>query len=503
MSWQTVRLISFYAVLSAITNFPSGFTNSSVNTAVEKLHKFIVTSFAKSGETIDQDKVALFQSATLNCWFVSQIFGSLMTPLISDRYGRRVGYIVCVSTTIFATFVQYFSICFYSPWGLMIGRSLTAIVSPLGDACLLLYVQETAPTNIRGMASFLCEIGYGSMCVLGMVLGMESVLGDSLSRLLLLSMVPLIFSLTFVLQIPETPKYLMITRNDKEKAGQSLEFFRGPSPMNEEQLKEYEKERMTERESRNSKYVELWSRWHLRQSMRIAIATLCLTLSFYPILQSSTYFLLESGVPGDQAQLFSTLSQVVLTLSSIFGASIIDRYSRRKLLISFGILSNILLICFSFFSSLSSTINSPALWPKYACLASLLGYCISFGMILGPLSWFVAPELVSQRHRCTIFSACFAIHNLLIALTDFATIPLFRIYGSICFIYLFVGPSIFCLFYIYLYMPETLKKSTLEIINEIIDRGEHKPPKSKGMEEGVVQVRDRLFQFPDGEIEVY
>lgn len=30
-------------------------------------------------------------------------------------------------------------------------------------------LQETSPIHIRGMSSFLCEIGYGSMCVLGMV----------------------------------------------------------------------------------------------------------------------------------------------------------------------------------------------------------------------------------------------------------------------------------------------------------------------------------------------
>lgn len=132
--------------------------------------------------------------------------------MISDGYGRKFGYIVCVTTTIFATFVQYFSICFYMPWGLILGRSLTALVSPLGDACLLLYVQETSPLEIRGMSSFLCEIGYGTMCVLGMVLGMKSVLGESLSRLLLLSLIPLFCSLCFIVRIPETPKFLMIMR---------------------------------------------------------------------------------------------------------------------------------------------------------------------------------------------------------------------------------------------------------------------------------------------------
>ncbi|EFO91616.1 hypothetical protein CRE_11719 [Caenorhabditis remanei] len=505
MRWQTVRLIAIYAALSAITNFPSGFTNSSVNTAVAKLHEFIATSLREEGRPDDENTIALFQSATLNCWFVAQIFGAMMTPMISDRYGRKVGYIVCVTTTILATFVQYFSMCFYMPWGLIFGRSLTALVSPLGDACLLLYVQETSPLEIRGMSSFLCEIGYGTMCVLGMVVGMKSVLGESLSRLLLLSLIPLFFSFCFVIQIPETPKFLMITRKDSKKAMKSLEYFQGNNPENRSLIEDYEAEGMTEKMSRESTFLELLSKWHLRQAMRLALATLSLTLSFYPILQSSTYFLLESGVSVDIAQLCSTLAQVVLTLSSIFGASIIDRFSRRKLLLSFGVLSNILLVCFALFSHMSATVVSPYSWPKYACLASLLAYCISFGMVLGPLSWFVAPELVSQRHRCTIFSACFAIHNLLIALTDFATIPLFRIFGSMCFVFLFVVPSILCLCYIYLFMPETLGKSTLEIIHEMVERG------MNGTENNIVtldtptlKVRPRLFSSTsDGNLRVY
>ncbi|EGT52658.1 hypothetical protein CAEBREN_10992 [Caenorhabditis brenneri] len=474
MRWQTIRLLSIYAALSAITNFPSGFTNSSVNTA----------------------------SATLNCWFVAQIFGALLTPFVSDRFGRKIGYIICVSTTIFATFIQYFSMCFYLPWGLIVGRSLTALVSPLGDACLLLYVQETSPLEIRGMASFLCEIGYGSMCVLGMVLGMRSVLGESLSRLLLLSLIPLIFSLCFIIRIPETPKYLCMQRNNKEEAMKSLDFFQGPSSNNELQLQEYETERIAEQAVGGSKYQDLMKKWHLRQAMRLAIATLTLTLSFYPILQSSTYFLLETGLQGETAQFCSTMSQVVLTLSSCFGATMIDRFSRRKLLLTFGIMSNVLLMFFAFFSHLSTHVVSPYAWPRYACLASLLAYCISFGMVLGPLSWFVAPELVTQRHKCTTFSACFAIHNLLISLTDFATIPLFRIFGSMCFVFLFVLPSIYCLGYIYLYMPETLGKSTMDIIQDMIERG--KKGSDKLVDSPSMKVRPRIYSSTsDGDLRVY
>lgn len=66
--------------------------------------------------------------------------------------------------------------------------------------------------ELRGAFSFMCEIGYGLMCLLGMVLGMRVVLGDSLSQLLSVSIVPQALFVSFLFFIPETPKYLMITK---------------------------------------------------------------------------------------------------------------------------------------------------------------------------------------------------------------------------------------------------------------------------------------------------
>lgn len=64
-----------------------------------------------------------------------------------------------------------------------------------------------------------------------------------------------------------------------------------------------------------------------------------------------------------------------------------------------------------------------------------LSYIINyphFSMVLGPVSWFVAPELVAQRHRSTVFCLCYGLTNVMIALTNFATVPLYQV----CFLML-------------------------------------------------------------------
>ena len=68
---------------------------------------------------------------------------SVLRPTLTreNKFLTSVGYIFSQIVTIVATLVQYFSVIFHLPEGLIFGRSLTALVSPLGDACLLLYVQ--------------------------------------------------------------------------------------------------------------------------------------------------------------------------------------------------------------------------------------------------------------------------------------------------------------------------------------------------------------------------
>ncbi|KAK5982840.1 MFS domain-containing protein, partial [Trichostrongylus colubriformis] len=156
------------------------------------------------------------------------------------------GYVIATSVAVVATIIQYLSIVFHIPETFVLGRSFTAFCSPLADACLLLYLQEISPLSIRGMASFLCEIGYGAMVVLGMVLGMTAVLGSQLDILVLLPVFPLLLSLLFLTFIPETPKFLMIMRGDREKALRSLQFFRGSQKGNEQILDLYEREKLQE-----------------------------------------------------------------------------------------------------------------------------------------------------------------------------------------------------------------------------------------------------------------
>ncbi|KHJ93740.1 transporter, major facilitator family protein [Oesophagostomum dentatum] len=337
------------------------------------------------------------------------------------------------------------------------------------------FFQEVSPLSIRGMASFLCEIGYGAMVVLGMVLGMTCVLGESLDILVLIPLAPLTLSLVFLAFIPETPKFLMIMKGDREKALRSLEFFRGDEKGIERLLDDYEREKLQEASQERSSLKEIFSTWNLRHAVYLASSVLFLTWSFYPMLTSSTSFFKRSNIHRTLAEMMSALLMLIFTISSVIGASFVDKYPRRFLVIFSGVLSNVFLVLFAVFSMLSYDAD----WIKYACIAAALLYCISFGMVLGPVSWFVAPELVPLKHKSLVFSLCFGANNAFIAVTDFLAIVLFEKYGAIVFIALFTIPSIICLIFVYLYLPETKGKEIEGIIEEMLKKAKKSPMKTE------------------------
>lgn len=89
--------------------------------------------------------------------------------------------------------------------------------------------KETTPTSLRGTCSFLSEVSYIAVNVIGMGMGMDVALGRHLIWLISVSLVPGVLSVFVLLPMKESPKYLLINRADRNAAYQALIFYRGVS----------------------------------------------------------------------------------------------------------------------------------------------------------------------------------------------------------------------------------------------------------------------------------
>jgi hypothetical protein len=98
-------------------------------------------------------------------------------------------------------------------------------------------------------------------------------------------------------------------------------------------------------------------------------------LAFYPILQSSTYLLNKLKFEGNVPEYTSAVMMIVLICCCIAAAECLNRFSRRKLLITCATGATISLAIFSVAGALIS-VQPQA---KYLALVGLFGYIIFYG----------------------------------------------------------------------------------------------------------------------------
>ncbi len=130
-----------------------------------------------------------------------------------------------------------------------IGRLLAAISSGISMCSVILFLQvsqhdhfycqlnhtlqETAPTEMRGIMSFYAEMSFVFMTLVGIIAGMSFVFGQNLLHLIAFAIIPGVLAIAIVLPFPETPKFLLIVRNNRQLAEKSLNFYQGEKKAND------------------------------------------------------------------------------------------------------------------------------------------------------------------------------------------------------------------------------------------------------------------------------
>ncbi|KAK5970166.1 Transporter major facilitator family protein, partial [Trichostrongylus colubriformis] len=371
-------------------------------------------------------QVSLIKSLINSVWYAGQVAGALTSPYVCDNWGRKREHLINTFEMFFSDMVKawlsnaetlrkqslyqaldlyvmfedgknYFDglsqvlaayiisvvvmtaacgmqmIASFTPFPeiLIAGRIITAIFSPLSDAALILYLQEISPSSLRGTMSSLYSTGYAVMCLFGMLLGHEDVLGHSLSVLLFVPVIPGIIATVAIVLMPETPKFLMISRQNTKAAMRSLKFYQGDREGLQDELVNLQLEsndNKVKEEPEGGVKTVLTTR-HLRSAFASSVAVLVLTLPFYPILQNSTYFFTHLQVPNNTAQLSSSIMMVLLTCSCVTSTCIVDKLPRRKMLLAAGSLCVI---------SLSIFVIAAELGFKYVAMAAVFAFISSY-----------------------------------------------------------------------------------------------------------------------------
>lgn len=78
---------------------------------------------------------------------------------------------------------------------------------------------------MRGKLSFFAEMSFVSTSAIGMIMGMPFVMGNNLVFLIGVAIIPAFFSVILIYPLHETPKFLLLKRNDKRKAFDAIKHY--------------------------------------------------------------------------------------------------------------------------------------------------------------------------------------------------------------------------------------------------------------------------------------
>lgn len=327
-----------------------------------------------------------------------------------------------------------------------------------------MYISEVSPRAVTGFLNSITGISVQLGFIIGSILSLPVVLGTAkLWHVMYWIKFVITFATLAILPfIPESPKYILASTSDYDKARHSLIFFCHENV--EEDIKEIEQETASEKKSMGLKTI--LKKPYLRRGLILGSLVLfaCQCSGIGAIACYSTLLFEKAGVQPDVAPFATVAITFVLLIATIISSFIVDRVGRKPLILV-GLLSlaalNLIYIIFTFIGK-----QTGATWAGYVVIADNILFTFMFGIGPAVVMWFVIAELMPQGARSTAICFVQAAQWIVSCLANAIFFPLSNLIHEWSF-FLFIVPLVTISIYLYFRFPETKNRSTLEIIKSL------------------------------------
>ena len=367
------RLI-FWALTSALAGFLFGFDTVVISGAEQKIQALWNLGAGMHGIAMAS---ALYGT----------VIGSLIGGWPTDRYGRRatllwigVLYLISAIGTALATDVYFFIIA-RMIGGLGIG--ISTVVAPL-------YISEIAPPKYRGRLAgmFQFNIVFGILIALGSNWLLAGTGKNDWRWMLGVAAFPSLFYTVFCFAIPESPRWLLTRKGDRQAGIAVLQRIQ-PEASSAEIDAEAD-----EIIAASSEQVSSGHFWTKRLRIPILLAFLVAFFNQLSGINAILYFaprIFEMTGLGEKAALLQSVGIGVTNLIFTFvGLWLIDRLGRRTLLFigSFGYIISLGLVSWAFFTAHYSIV-------PVCIFAFIAAHAVGQGAVI----WVLISEIFPNRHR--------------------------------------------------------------------------------------------------------
>jgi len=393
---------------------------------------------------------------------VGGIMGGSIVGVVSSRVGRKGGLLLNNILMLIAG-VFLFAAKYAGSWEmLIIGRLIIGINSGLNAGLAPMYLSEISPTSLRGAVGTVYQLIITISILLSQILGMTNVLGNIAGWpfLLGLTIIPGILQVIALPFCPESPKYLLLDKNDDEKATSALAWLRGTNDVKTE-MDEMKAEHNVIKSLPKVTFKNMLMDPSLRSPLIIAMMMmLAQQLSgINAAIFYSTSIFKSAGLSESEAQ-SATLGMGAMNVAMTFVSLVLIEKAGRKTLMLAGL--SVMVVCTTMILvCLQAGDAAPAL--RYISIAMVILFVVGFATGPGSIPWFFVTELFTQSARGMATSIAVVTNWTANFLVGLGFEPLKLVMGPWVFL-IFIILQILFILYVKFKVPETKNKPIEEIV---------------------------------------
>ena len=447
MKQYNVGYVYFICLVAAMGGLMFGFDLGIITGVVPYIeHQFKLSGFSLGFV------VAVFELGAMT--------GALGTAGIARNLGRKKTMIICAGlfciTSLGVTYAA--DSVSLAAWrfaqGVCVGAA--SVLSPM-------YIAEVAPAGIRGkLVSFnqlTIILGILLSSIVNYYFGGNDLESENWRYMFLSALVPSLLFLIFLFFIPESPRWLLSVKGNRDKAHPVLlKIYRRNEGVVDEQISEITDAGSESNRQSNVALKVLFGKAFLPIVLigfGIAILQqLCGINNVTPFMQK---IFIMAGIELKEGLMNAVLVQLVFFVFTFVAIVLVDRIGRKILmLIGTGLMAVSLFLLALAFNSQSSGL---------LILILVMVYIATFAFTLGPVVWVLISEMFPSEIRgraISLSSSVLWLSTFMVILFSPYLLDLGAVFNFVFFGIMNIAGFIFCL----VSLPET-KGKTLEQMKEL------------------------------------
>jgi len=405
--------------------------------------------------------VTLIWSWIVAIFCIGGMMGGTVCGFLSSRLGRKGALLLNNILVAIGAALMGFSKMANSYQMLIAGRLVIGINSGINAGVAPIYLSEISPTSLRGALGTVYQLIITMSILLSQVLGMNNVLGTESGWpwLLALTAIPALFQLATLPFCPESPKYLLLDKDDEMAAENALQWLRGTIEVHDE-MDEMKQEQESMKLVPKVTLKEMLINTALRRPLIIAMMMMLaqqLTGINCAIFYSTKIF--ETADLSPSQSQYATLAMGAMNVAMTFVSLALIEKAGRKTLMLVGLVGMLLMTTLLLASLLTF---STAPFMSYVAIVAVVLFVVGFATGPGSIPWFFVTELFAQSGRPTATSIAVSVNWAANFLVGLGFEPIRMLFGPWVFM-VFIVIQIVFIIYVFLAVPETKGRPIDEI----------------------------------------